>query len=696
MRGPLTKAGRYQLVSEIGRGSMGVVYKGFDPVIGRTVAIKTMLPEGLNTAEFEDFKARFQREAQAAGVLTHPNIVTVYDFGDDNGVLYLAMEFLVGRSLQDLVEAQNILPVETIIPMYEQVCSALDHAHSHKIIHRDVKPANIMVLESGLVKVTDFGIAKVMSMGMTQAGQILGTPNYMSPEQVRGRQIDGRSDIFSLGVILYELVTGEKPFGGQNITTVIYRIINEDPVPPRELDSSIHPGLSYIVQKALAKKPEDRYQTCRELAEDLKNYANLGGAVAPAATVVVRAPALSPSTTDTARRPAVDEVPLRPAAAPPPPRVAPPPPTPAQRPLSVQVIPPVTAQPKGTSPAVWVLLTLLVVGAVGGGYYFFILRKPQAPPIVQTNPPPRPQQQTPGPAPAESAGIPSSSQTAPAGATTPETTTPEGAAQGPNTPAVPAEGAAGTPQAAAAKPAPQEAKPPERHETAVSGPPPVARPPAAAKVGDLLVTSNVAGAQITVDGKTDPGWVTPATIPGLTAGPHSIGVTKEGYNVAQSGVTIEAGKTVSYSANLTLPVGEVNIITNPPGLEILIDGQPAGRSPVQKTVSVGRHSFTLRLPGMEPYTSSFDIKYNGYMMTKKVDVGGNIQAPTGVVEVHTNPPGATLQADGKAMGGTTPTSIRLTAGRHTLTISLAGYQPIQKDVDVPADGTITVQETLSH
>jgi predicted Ser/Thr protein kinase len=689
MRGPLTKAGRYQLVSEIGRGSMGVVYKGFDPVIGRTVAIKTMLPEGLNTAEFEEFKARFQREAQAAGILTHPNIVTVYDFGDDNGVLYLAMEYLVGRSLQDLVEAQNILPVETIIPMYEQVCSALDHAHSHKIIHRDVKPANIMVLESGLVKVTDFGIAKVMSMGMTQAGQILGTPNYMSPEQVRGRQIDGRSDIFSLGVILYELVTGEKPFGGQNITTVIYRIINEDPVPPRELDSSIHPGLSYIVQKALAKRPEDRYQTCRELAEDLRNYANLGGAVAPAATVVVRAPVLSPSTTETARRPAVDEVPLRPAAAPASP-VAPLPPAPVPRPLSVQVIPPVAARPKGTSPAVWVLLTLLIVGVGGGGYYFFVLQKPQAPPIVQTNPPPQPQQQAPGPAPAETAGIPSSPQTAPAGAATPETTTPAGpAGQGPEAAAIPAEGVAGPPQAAAAKPS-------ERHGAAVAGPPPIAHPPAAAKVGDLLVTSNIAGAQITVDGKTDPGWVTPVTISGLAAGPHSVAVAKEGYNVAQSGVTIEAGKTVSYSAELTLPMGEVSIITNPPGLEILIDGQPAGRSPVQKTVGVGRHTFTLRLPGMEPYTSSFDIKYNGYMMTKKVDLGGNIPVPTGVVEVRTNPPGATLQADGKPVGGTTPTSIRLTAGRHTLTISLAGYQSIQKDVDVPADGTLAVNEALSH
>src|SRR5208337_1155840 len=232
-----TKAGRYEVVCELGRGSMGVVYEGFDPVIGRRIAIKTMLTEGLSSQEFGEFKARFQREAQAAGVLSHPNIVNVFDYGEDNGILYLIMEFLEGKSLEKLVEGRKVLPIETIIPICEQVCGALDHAHEHGIVHRDIKPANIMILDNGVVKVTDFGIAKMVSMGMTQAGLVLGTPNYMSPEQVKGRQVDGRSDIFSFGVVLYDLVTGEKPFPGQNITTVIYKIINENPVPPRELDA---------------------------------------------------------------------------------------------------------------------------------------------------------------------------------------------------------------------------------------------------------------------------------------------------------------------------------------------------------------------------------------------------------------------------------------------------------------------------
>ena len=288
------KTGRYEIVGELGRGSMGVVYEGFDPLIQRRVAIKTMRVEGLTPREYEQYKARFQAEAQAAGVLEHPNIVTIHDFGEDNGVLYLAMEFLKGRSLRDIADEKGILPVETVIPIFQQVSSALDHAHAHHIIHRDVKPANIMVLDSGLVKVTDFGIAKVLSTetGMTYAGQILGTPNYMSPEQVKGDRVDGRSDIFALGVILYELVTGQKPFGGQNVTTVMYKIINEQPPSPLEVAPRIHLGLSHVINRALAKRPEDRYPTCRELSDDLPNYKNLVKIPAGSETVLVQRPTL--------------------------------------------------------------------------------------------------------------------------------------------------------------------------------------------------------------------------------------------------------------------------------------------------------------------------------------------------------------------------------------------------------------------
>ena len=199
------KTGRYEIAGEIGRGSMGVVYEGFDPLINRRVAIKTMRTEGLSDREYQDYKARFQSEAQSAGALAHPNIVTIHDFGEDHGVLYLAMEFLDGISLRQLLDEKGTLPIQSIIPIFQQASSALDYAHSHQIVHRDIKPANIMILESGLVKVTDFGIAKVLSneAGMTLSGQILGTPTYMSPEQVKGQPVDGRSDIFAVGVDLH-------------------------------------------------------------------------------------------------------------------------------------------------------------------------------------------------------------------------------------------------------------------------------------------------------------------------------------------------------------------------------------------------------------------------------------------------------------------------------------------------------------
>ncbi len=672
MAGSLTKAGRYEIVSELGRGSMGVVYQGYDPVIGRTVAIKTLLTEGLASQEFQEYKARFQREAQAAGVLTHPNIVTVYDFGEDHGVLYLAMEYLEGKSLEKMVSEQGVLPIETIIPMYDQVCSALDHAHAHNIVHRDIKPANIMILDSGLVKVTDFGIAKVMTLGMTQAGQILGTPNYMSPEQVKGRAVDGRADIFSLGVILYELVTGEKPFGGQNITTVIYKIINENPIPPRELDAAIHPGLNYIINKVLAKNPEERYQTCRQLSEDLRTYKNLGGQASPSATVVFHAPPISTA-------------PLEPA--PPPAMAAPAPPAPAQkvapvstattvdqqiiRPVSVQVIPPVTTQTRGAHPVVWVLLTLLIVGALGAGGYFFYLRRP-APMVEQINQPANP--------PAADSGTTAS----PGQPETPSAVTPAQSTE------------ANPPAEAPAKPETAEHAKPEKESPAVSVVPTPAkssRAEAAPKFGQLLVTSNLNDAKISIDGRSDPSWVTPhAVFTDIAAGTHLVVVSKAGYDDAQQSVTIEGGRTGNFNAQLSVAMGEVVIKTIPAGVEILIDGKSHGPSPVQVTVPAGEHSVTVMRPGGDPYQTNIVAK-SGVAVTKTVNLSGSA-TPTGIVEVLTIPPGASVLADNQPVGGPTPTSFRLAPGHHVLTISKSGSRPLRQEVDVTTDGVSKVKATL--
>jgi protein kinase-like protein/PEGA domain-containing protein len=296
----VTKAGRYEIVGELGRGAMGIVYKAVDPVIGRTVAVKTIrLSEEGTGLSRPELLTRFQTEARAAGLLTHPNIVVVFDAGEEDGLYYITMELVEGKSLQALLDGGHAFPLPRTLRIMEQTCSALQFAHERNVVHRDIKPANLMLTPDDTVKITDFGTAKILQFGtMQQTSHVMGTPSYMSPEQVKGRAVDGRSDIFSLGVMLYEMITGEKPFPGQNITTVIYKIVNEDPVPPRQVDPSLHAGISAVVMKALAKEPENRYQSCREMLEDLKNYRALGagsgnpnstmvmGGGSPAATVV--------------------------------------------------------------------------------------------------------------------------------------------------------------------------------------------------------------------------------------------------------------------------------------------------------------------------------------------------------------------------------------------------------------------------
>ena len=284
-----TKAGRYEIIGELGRGAMGVVYKAQDPVIGRTVAVKTIrLSEEGTGLSRPELLSRFQTEARAAGLLTHPNIVVVFDAGEEDGLYYITMELVEGKSLQALLDAHQSFPLPRVLRLMEQTCSALQFAHERNVVHRDIKPANLMLTPDDTVKITDFGTAKILQFGtVQQTTHVMGTPSYMSPEQVKGRAVDGRSDIFSLGVMLYEMITGEKPFPGQNITTVIYKIVNEDPVPPRTIDPSIHPGLSHVVMKALAKEPEQRYQSCREMLEDLRNYRAISGASNPQATAVL-------------------------------------------------------------------------------------------------------------------------------------------------------------------------------------------------------------------------------------------------------------------------------------------------------------------------------------------------------------------------------------------------------------------------
>ena len=268
-----TKAGRYEILGELGRGGMGVVYRAKDPSIGRIVAVKTIqLSEEGTGMSHDQLVERFQTEARAAGLLTHPNIVVIYDVGESDGVYYITMELVNGKSLQAMLDSGEKFSLPRLLGIMEQVCSALQYAHDHRVVHRDIKPANIMLAGDDFVKITDFGTAQILQYGASQQTSAMGTPGYMSPEQIKGKAVDGRTDIFSLGVMLYEMTTGQKPFQGQDIATILYHILNQEPVPPQKLNPNLPLGVSSTILKAMSKSPFLRYESCRELLEDLKNY----------------------------------------------------------------------------------------------------------------------------------------------------------------------------------------------------------------------------------------------------------------------------------------------------------------------------------------------------------------------------------------------------------------------------------------
>jgi len=265
--------GRYEIIAELGRGAMGVVYKARDPKIDRFVALKTISLDGQNPEDEREYRDRFFNEAQAAGRLLHPGIVTIFDTGEDSEshTAYIVMEYVAGQSLDRLL-SQNTktLPLNTALLLGEELAEALDHAHAHGVVHRDMKPANILVTHEGHAKIADFGIAKVNLAQLTLAGRAVGTPAYMSPEQLEGAPVDKRSDLFSLGAILYRMVTGYGPFQGNSAITVCFKVANRDPVRATALNSDLPAELDAIVARAMAKDPGERYQRGLEFALDLR------------------------------------------------------------------------------------------------------------------------------------------------------------------------------------------------------------------------------------------------------------------------------------------------------------------------------------------------------------------------------------------------------------------------------------------
>jgi len=268
---PPSMLGRYKILKELGRGAMGVVYLGKDPTIQRFVAIKTMRLDQIDDrTKLQEIKARFFREAESAGRLSHPNIVTIYDAGEQDELGYIAMEVLEGSSLKQWSRPPSLMPVADVVHALTTVAEALDHAHQQGVVHRDVKPANIMLTKDRVVKVMDFGIAKMASSSKTQTDLVLGTPTYMSPEQIAGKKVDGRSDIFSLGVVLFELLTGRPPFTADNLSALLFAIAHQPHPPLTELRKDLPPVFQEVLDRALQKELPLRYRRAGEFARDLR------------------------------------------------------------------------------------------------------------------------------------------------------------------------------------------------------------------------------------------------------------------------------------------------------------------------------------------------------------------------------------------------------------------------------------------
>jgi serine/threonine protein kinase len=560
----MEQIGRYQIVKELGRGAMGVVYQAVDPTIGRHIAIKTIrLGELDDPDERAKLRERLFREARSAGILSHPGIVTIYDMEEQGDVAFIAMEFVDGPTLDQVLSAREPLLPERMISILRQTAAALDYAHHKAIVHRDIKPANVMIASDGAVKITDFGIAKLTtSQQYTQTGTIVGTPNYMSPEQVQGLAVDGRADQFSLSVICYEMLTGERPFSGEHLTTVVYKIVAEEPAPVHHLNPTLGPNIDAVLRRGLTKKPDGRYASCIDLVTALdaacastKGWKNMPRGSSPSLpTAAGRAvPAPVPDTImSTTEQTAI-----------------------ARRRTASKWVVPFTAA---------VVVAAGLIGLIA--LQFGPLRAPQRPADSQ----PLPQAGTPIP-------IPTS---------VPDSTAPEAKKPSPMEPA-PASPPSETTEQKAAEEQKKQAETGENAPAQEAPVPPMPKRGPANGPQEVLVMSEPPGASAILDNNSEVSCKTPCILKVLP-GRHTITVNHDGYQHESREIRITDSPLELSVVNLRARAGTLMLTSTPSGAAIFVNDRPVPQAtPAQLSLPPGTYSVRVEKDGNKR-AESIEIK----------------------------------------------------------------------------------------
>jgi serine/threonine-protein kinase len=605
----MDRIGRYKIVRELGRGAMGVVYHAIDPNIGRPVAIKTIYFGGTRKPEEIDRqRERLFREARSAGMLSHPGIVTIYDVEQQGDLAYIAMEYVDGPTLDQVLSEATPLAAERMFGILAQTAVALDYAHSKGIVHRDIKPANIMLSADGTAKIADFGIAKITAAeNLTMTGSIVGTPHYMSPEQVQGQPVDGRSDQFSLAVIAYEMLTGEKPYTGEHLTTVVYKIVAEEPVPPHRLNPSLSTGIENVLRKALAKKADGRYRNCQEFIESLekacgatKGWKSMprGGLLNAATMADVRAPAIaapSPAALPPSRRKGWAE--------------------------------PATATAEAGRKPRFLTFLLAVLAAAGllalVGSQLGPLHLPGSQPSDSGEHAAVPKAESPVAA-VPPAPVPA---TAPGGAPGDAKPSPVGPQVGQAVPPAVSEPEAGKPAAeAAAKPAPPEpvkTVPKEPVKSAAAEPAPkterTTAPVRPAMPPEVSILSSPGGATAILDGNPSMACSTPCSLR-AAPGRHTLSLTLPGYQIERREFTVVGAGPMELTPVVLRRAGGTLMLTSvPDGAAISVDGKRIDQlTPAQIPLALGVYSIMIEKGGRQA-TEQVEIKSG--MTTRKIILG---------------------------------------------------------------------------